>query len=65
MCSLVYHLQMVVLLMVLLHLCTKGPMHGLCCYQNIIVYTCITCIMYICHGYQDRYIILFRSVLLF
>lgn len=35
MCSLVYHLQIVVLLMVLLHLCTKGPTHGLYCYQNI------------------------------
>lgn len=35
MCGLIYHLKMVVLLMVLLHLYTKGPMHGLYCYQNI------------------------------
>lgn len=66
MCSLVYHLEMVVLLMVLLHLCTKGPMHGLYCYQNIYcIYVYNICIMYICTGYQARYIFLFRSVSLF
>lgn len=65
MCSLVYHLKMVVLLLVLLHLCTKGPIYGLYCYQNIVVYMCITCTMYICNGYQARFIFLFSSVSLF
>lgn len=66
MCSLVSHLKTVVLLTVLLHLCTKGPMHGLYCYQNIYcIYVYNICIMYICNRYQARYIFLFRSVSLF
>lgn len=33
--------------------------------KTLIVYLCITCTMYICNGYQARYIFLFRSVSLF
>ena len=52
---------MVVLIWVLRHLCSKGPMHGLYCYQNIYCkYVYNICIMYICNGYQARYIFLFR-----
>ena len=52
---------MVALLLVLLHLCSKGPMHGLYCYQNIYcIYVYTICMMYICNGYQARSIFLFR-----